>query len=169
MNRPRASLAIVLSLLISGCKVGPNYTRPTVSTPAQYRGLAPDLAAQAAAQSIAETKWESVLQDETLQALIKEALINNYDMQIAATRIQQAQAIVGVTRANQLPNLYGTAGVDYLRNRLAPNGPTIDSVGIQLSYIADFWGKISTGHGGSASAIACNHLWTQCGSDSPDL
>jgi len=145
MNRPRASLAIVLSLLISGCKVGPNYTRPTVSTPAQYRGLAPDLAAQAAAQSIAETKWESVLQDETLQALIKEALINNYDMQIAATRIQQAQAIVGVTRANQLPNLYGTAGVDYLRNRLAPNGPTIDSVGIQLSYIADFWGKYRRG------------------------
>jgi multidrug efflux system outer membrane protein len=141
MIRPGAFSAVVLPLLLAGCKVGPNYSRPAVSTPGQYRGIAPDLAAQAAVQSIAETKWESVFQDESLQALIKEALINNYDMQIAATRIQQAQAIVGVTRANQLPNLYGTAGVDYIRNRLAPNGPTIDSVGIQLSYIADFWGK----------------------------
>ena len=145
MIRPGASSVIVLSFLISGCKVGPNYNRPTVSTPGQYRGLAPDLAAQAAVQSIAENKWESVFQDETLQALIKEALIHNYDMQIAATRIQQAQAIVGVTRANQLPNLYGTAGVDYFRNRLAPNGPTIDSIGIQLNYIADFWGKYRRG------------------------
>ncbi|HTF69427.1 MAG TPA: efflux transporter outer membrane subunit [Edaphobacter sp.] len=145
MIRPGAFSAVVLLLLITGCKVGPNYNRPAVSTPGQYRGIAPDLAAQAAVQSIAETKWESVFQDESLQALIKEALINNYDMQIAATRIQQAQAIVGVTRANQLPNLYGTAGVDYLRNRLAPNGPTIDSVGIQLSYIADFWGKYRRG------------------------
>lgn len=141
MIRPGAFSAVVLTLLLAGCKVGPNYSRPTVSTPGQYRGIAPDLAAQAAVQSIAETKWESVFQDESLQALIKEALVNNYDMQIAATRIQQAQAIVGVTRANQLPNVYGTAGVDYIRNRLAPNGPTIDSVGIQLSYIADFWGK----------------------------
>ena len=145
MIRPGASSVIVLSFLVSGCKVGPNYNRPTVSTPGQYRGLAPDLAAHAAVQSIAETKWESVFQDETLQALIKEALIHNYDMQIAATRIQQAQAIVGVTRANQLPNLYGTAGVDYFRNRLAPNGPTIDSIGIQLNYIADFWGKYRRG------------------------
>lgn len=141
MIRPGAFSAVMLPLLLAGCKVGPNYSRPAVSTPGQYRGIAPDLAAQAAVQSIAETKWESVFQDESLQALIKEALINNYDMQIAATRIQQAQAIVGVTRANQLPNLYGTAGVDYIRNRLASNGPTIDSVGIQLSYIADFWGK----------------------------
>jgi multidrug efflux system outer membrane protein len=145
MTRPGASSAIVLSLLISGCKVGPNYNRPTASTPGQYRGLAPDLAAQTAVQSIAETKWESVFQDETLQALIKEALINNYDMQIAATRIQQAQAIVGVTRANQLPNLSGTAGVDYFRNRLAPTGPTVDSIGIQLNYIVDFWGKYRRG------------------------
>ena len=137
----RACSAIVLTLLISGCKVGPNYNRPTVNTPGQYRGLAPDLAKQSAVQSIAETEWDGVFQDEALQALIKEALINNYDMQIAAARILQARAIVGVTRANQLPNLYGSAGVDYLRNRLAPNGPTIDSVGIQLNYIADFWGK----------------------------
>jgi len=137
----RVCAAIGLTLLISGCKVGPNYRRPAVNTPGQYRGTAPDLSNQPVAQSIAETQWEGVFQDEALRSLIKEALVNNYDMQIAATRILQSRAIVGVTRANQLPNLYGTAGVDYFRNRLAPNGPTIDSIGIQLNYIADFWGR----------------------------
>jgi outer membrane protein, multidrug efflux system len=141
----RVCSAIVLTLLVSGCKVGPNYNRPAVNTPGQYRGIAPDLTNQPSPQSIAETQWEGVFQDEALAALIKEALVNNYDMQIAVARILQARAIVGVTRANQLPNLYGTAGVDHIRNRLAPNGPTFDSVSIQLNYIADFWGKYRRG------------------------
>jgi len=141
MMNVKACSAAALALLISGCKVGPNYKRPPVNTPGQYRGLAPDLANQTAVLSIAETAWEGIFQDEALKALVREALTNNYDMQIAAARIQQARAIVGITRANQLPNVSGSAGVDYFRNRLAPNGPTIDSIGIQLNYIADFWGK----------------------------
>jgi multidrug efflux system outer membrane protein len=134
-----ASLALVL--LLSGCKVGPNYKRPVLSTPDQYRGVAPDLPGQPAAQPFAEMHWETVFQDEALRALIKEALTNNYDMQIAASRIVQAEAVVGITRANQLPNVSGAAGVDYQHNSAALNGPTIDSVGIQLNYIVDFWGK----------------------------
>lgn len=129
--------ATALALLAGGCKVGPNYSRPAVSTPDQYRGVAPDLAGQ----SIAETTWENVFQDEILRALIKEALTNNYDIRIAATRIVQAQAVVGETRANQLPSLNGAGGVNYQHNQFALNGPTIDSVGIELNYIVDFWGK----------------------------
>jgi outer membrane protein, multidrug efflux system len=132
---------IVLVLLLSGCKVGPNYKRPVTATPDQFRGIAPDLPGQVGIQPFAEMQWETVFQDETLRALIKEALTNNYNMQIAASRIMQAQAIVGETRANQLPNLSGSGGVDYQRNALALNGPTINSLGIQLSYIVDFWGK----------------------------
>lgn len=137
----RKFVVIVLVLLLSGCKVGPNYKRPVAATPDQYRGVAPDLSGQAGTQPFAEMHWETVFQDETLRALIKEALTNNYDMQIAASRIIQAQAIVGETRANQLPNLSGSGGVDYERNAIVPNGPTLMSLGIQLNYIVDFWGK----------------------------
>jgi multidrug efflux system outer membrane protein len=129
--------ASICALMATGCKVGPNYSRPALNVPGQYRGVAPDLAGQ----SMAETTWENVFQDETLRALIKEALANNYDMRIAATRIVQAQAVVGETRANQLPTLGGAGGVDYQRNQFVLNGPTIDSVGIELNYIVDFWGK----------------------------
>jgi multidrug efflux system outer membrane protein len=137
----RRCVATMLVLVLSGCKVGPNYKRPVVSTPDQYRGVAPDLAAQGAPQPFAEMQWETVFQDETLRALIKEALINNYDMRIAASRIIQAQAVVGETRANQLPNVNGAGGIDYQRNSTVLNGPTIDSIGIQVNYIVDFWGK----------------------------
>jgi multidrug efflux system outer membrane protein len=133
--------ATVLAVIAGGCKVGPNYQRPAVSTPDQYRGIAPDLNNQGAAAPFAEMSWEAVFQDDALKALIKEALTNNYDIRIAATRIVQANAQVGITRANQLPNLSGALGVDYQRNALAPNGPTIDSAALSLSYVVDFWGQ----------------------------
>src|SRR5271168_140261 len=107
----RRFAAIVVVLLLSGCKVGPNYKRPVVVTPDQYRGVAPDLSGQPASQPFAEMQWDTVFQDETLRALIKEALANNYDMQIAASRIVQAEAVVGVTRANQLPSVSGSGGI----------------------------------------------------------
>ena len=137
----RKFAVLVLALLVSGCKVGPNYKRPAVVTPDQYRGVAPDISNQSGTQPFAEMQWETVFQDETLRALIKEALTNNYNMQIAASRIVQAQAVVGVVRANQLPNVSGAGGVNYQRNALALNGPTVDSLGIQVNYIVDFWGK----------------------------
>ena len=137
----RKIAASMLVFLITGCKVGPNYKRPVLSTPDQYRGVAPDLSNQPGVQPFAEMQWEAVFQDEALRALIKEALVNNYDMQIAASRILQAQAVVGITRANQLPSVSGSGGVNYERNASIPNGPTLDNLGIQLNYIVDFWGK----------------------------
>lgn len=137
----RRFAAIILVLLVTGCKVGPNYKRPVLATPDQYRGVAPDLSNQPGTQPFAEMQWETVFQDEVLRALIKEALAKNYDMQIAASRILQAQAVVGITRANQLPSASGSGGVNYERNASIPNGPTLDNLGIQLNYILDFWGK----------------------------
>jgi multidrug efflux system outer membrane protein len=135
-----------LALIATGCKVGPNYQRPAVSTPDQYRGNAPDLGNQAASNPaattpFAERNWETVFPDETLKALIKEALTNNYDLRIAAVRVLQANDQVGIVRANQLPNLSGAFGINYQRNALAPGGPTIDSATLSLSYIVDFWGQ----------------------------
>ena len=131
----------ILTMAFSGCKVGPNYSRPAVSVPDQYRDVAPALGGQPASGNFAEMNWQAVFQDETLQALIKEALANNYDIRIAATRILQANAQLGITRANQLPNLSGAFGIDYQRNQFALNGPTVDTATLQLTYIVDFWGQ----------------------------
>lgn len=89
----------------------------------------------------AEMKWPDVYQDAVLQNLIKEALANNYDMRIAATRILQANASLGITRANQFPTVNGSASVVNERNNFFPGAPTFDTIGIQLDYIVDFWGQ----------------------------
>jgi multidrug efflux system outer membrane protein len=136
----RAIVASTAALLLTlcGCKVGPNYQRPVVDVPSQYRGLAPGLGA---GQPFGEMKWESVFTDEVLQSLIKEALTNNYDFRIAASNILQAEASLGVTRANQLPTLSGTFGVQNQRSAAYPGAPTFDTAGLQLNYLVDFWGQ----------------------------
>ena len=104
---------LVLSLVIAflcGCAVGPNYKRPKVETPPAYRGLTPEEAARADAKSFAEEKWSAVFQDDKLKELIKTALQQNYDVRIAATRILEAQARLGISRADQFPTIAAGAG-----------------------------------------------------------
>ena len=94
--------------MLTGCTVGPKYKRPQVTVPDTYRGLAPDAGPQTAA-SLGDEKWWTVYQDPQLQALIREALSQNYDVRIAATRVLQAQAVLGITRADQFPTITGGA------------------------------------------------------------
>jgi len=143
MTNARTCAVFVLLLALCACKVGPNYKRPTLNVPDQYRGLAPDATTQQAGggEQFGEMKWWAVFQDETLQALIKEALANNYDLKIAATRVLQANANLGITRANQFPSVNGSFGITNERNQLYPNSPTFDTAALSLSYIVDFWGQ----------------------------
>jgi multidrug efflux system outer membrane protein len=141
MIRMRTIVATVLLAALAGCKVGPNYQRPVLDVPGQYRGTAPALPQQAAATPFAEMKWPEVYKDEILQQLIKEALTNNYNVRIAATAIMQAQADLGITRANQFPSLAGSFAIQNERNSAYPGAPTFDTAGLSLSYIVDFWGQ----------------------------
>src|ERR1700691_4878432 len=136
--RTRAFIIPILLLALAGCKVGPNYKRPTLDVPDQYRGLAPGLGPSG---NFAEMKWQSVFTDQVLQDLIKEALTNNYDIRIAASSILQAQASLGVTRSNQLPSLSGSFCVQNEQSAATRGSPTFDIAGLQLSYNVDFWGQ----------------------------
>src|SRR5215467_13001474 len=98
------SSAIVLGL--AGCMVGPNYKRPAVTVPDAYRA-APEISTTTPdkSASLSDQKWEEVFQDKQLQELIRIALRQNYDVRIAAARILEAQAQLGITRADQFPTL----------------------------------------------------------------
>ena len=141
MTRTRTLSAMMLLLSVCGCKVGPNYQRPTVDVPGQYRGLAPNLSAQQTNPSFAEMQWKAVFQDKVLQDLIDEALKNNYDMRIAAVHILEAQANLGITRAAQLPTLSGAFSVENIRQLHSVPESTIDTGGLSFSYLVDFWGQ----------------------------
>ena len=135
----------LIMFLASGCAVGPNYKRPSVNVPGTYRGVTPEEAAQPAAESLANQKWWEVFQDKQLQDLIHTALQQNYDVRIAATRILQAQAQVGITRADGLPTI--NAGAQSVDQRTARQKffPAFDTsahqVDLSLAWDLDFWGS----------------------------
>ena len=85
--------------------VGPNYHRPNVQIPASFR--APDETQQAEAQtaSFADLPWWQAFQDPQLQGMIRTALKQNYDLQLAVERVTAARAQLGITRSNQFPQV----------------------------------------------------------------
>ena len=131
-------------LLLTGCTLGPKYKRPPVTVPDTYRGHAPDAGPQTAA-SFGDEKWWTVFQDPQLQELIREALAQNYDVRIAAARVLQAQALLGITRADQFPTITGGASSSNERlpaTRITPAFETSPSqVNLSLFWELDFWGK----------------------------
>ena len=100
-------VGIMASGLVAGCKVGPNYRRPVVQPPTAYRGLSENPQVQAQAASYADLPWWQVFQDPQLQELIRIALKQNYDLQIATERINEARAQVAITRSNLFPQVQG--------------------------------------------------------------
>jgi multidrug efflux system outer membrane protein len=152
----------IAALLLTGCTVGPKYKRPPVTVPDGYRGLTPDDGPQTAA-SLGDEKWWTVFQDEQLQQLIREALSTNYDLRIAATRVLEAQAVLGITRADQFPTITGGASASNLRIPRTKSLPEIETsanqVNLSLFWELDFWGKYRR----ATEAARANLLATEWG------
>ena len=137
-------LLLAIVVLLTGCAVGPNYKRPTVNVPTDYRD---SMAAQTAtASSLGNEKWWDVYQDPVLVQLVHTALQQNYDVRIAATRVLEAQAQVGITRANQFPSASVGASAFSEQNAKVSNlfpAYEVNAGQLDLSVIwnLDFWGK----------------------------
>jgi multidrug efflux system outer membrane protein len=138
-------LLVTAALLNVGCTVGPRYRRPTVAVPGSYRGAAPEQAAQPQIASLGDQKWWEVFQDEQLRTLIRTALQHNYDLRIAASHVLEAQAQLGITRADQFPTLSGGAAIADVRTAQSKFLPAFETSTGQVNASAvwelDFWGK----------------------------
>ncbi|HXJ86650.1 MAG TPA: efflux transporter outer membrane subunit [Candidatus Binatia bacterium] len=141
--RRRCCITIISLSFLCGCTLGPKYKRPAAPVPDTFRGSVPG--GPTTAQSLGDEKWWTVFQDAQLQALIREALTQNYDVRIAAARVLQAQAVLGITRADQFPTI--SAGASAINNRLpkTPVTPAFETSPMQVSlgmaWELDFWGK----------------------------
>ncbi|HYR87738.1 MAG TPA: efflux transporter outer membrane subunit [Terriglobia bacterium] len=144
---------VATAALLAGCTVGPNYKRPQVTVPANFRAPEDSLPEPQTA-SFADLKWFEVFQDEKLQNLIQTALVQNYDLRDAVTRVEQARANLGVTRSNQIPQLSASGSLNYTRisrngtiplPRSIPFNQDINygSAGLNLlSFEVDLWGRL---------------------------
>ena len=138
-------LTLTLAVLLASCTVGPRYQRPAVDVPETYRG--PDHpSAGLTTEPLGDARWWTVFQDPQLQELIRIALLQNYDVRIAATRVLEAQAQLGITRADQLPSVSGGANITSQRNpQVANRFPAYETntgeLNLSVIWNLDFWGK----------------------------
>ncbi len=166
-----ASAALVL--LVAGCNVGPKYKRPAVAAPDAFRGPDDATVASAAAASIGDQKWPEVFREPELQALINEALTNNFDVRIAAQRILEQEAQVKITRSNQFPQISagGTgAGIDYPSGTFGSGSTSnsstvadplvIGSFNLSTTWTPDFWGLYRK-QTDQQRALLLNQQWAQ--------
>jgi len=161
--RPSLITTIIAAGLLTGCTVGPDYVRPTVKTPANFR--APAQLPPPQATSLADLKWFDVFKDEKLQELIRTALEQNYDLRDAVARVEQARANLGIVRSNQLPQVNAGASVEL--TRLSRDGQTpLPSSFVReqnrnwgqaslnlLSFEVDLWGRLRRSTEGARASL----------------
>ena len=134
---------LILAILVSGCAIGPRYRDPMMELPQSYRSYQ----TQQQGEAMINLPWWKTFQDEKLQELIREGLLNNYDLRTAAARVEEARAVVGVTRAQILPQTDLKSSVSRDRNSkdLNPFSERLSSTytgGFNTAWEMDLWGKI---------------------------
>lgn len=142
----------LLAIFSAACTVGPNYRRPAIQAPENFR--APDPLPAPKAESLADLKWFEVFKDDKLQGLIRTALEQNYDLRSAVANVEAARANLGVTRSNQFPNAGASGDIQFTRlsrdgtfalpATLAPSqNRTWGEASLQLlSFELDIWGRL---------------------------
>lgn len=139
-------MPFLVGSLLAGCTVGPDYKRPEVLVPSSWRIV------DEASGSIANLKWWQLFEDPTLQELIRNALKNNNDLQLAVARVAEARALLGIARSAQFPEL--NTGASYRNDRVSETSfPPIDKFGVNpnmdlyranldASFEVDLWGRL---------------------------
>src|SRR5882672_1187308 len=108
-------LCVAAGALLSACAVGPDYKRPEIEAPKEWRIDYPQAA------EVANTKWWQQFGDPSLNQLIEEALRGNLDIQAAAARVDQFLGVLSTTRSQFFPQ-FGYSG-EASRNRASQVGP----------------------------------------------
>lgn len=136
--RDLSIVMFVFLLLASGCMVGPRYQKPVMNVPDTY------VMGDENPDSTYNLRWWELFDDDVLDTLIMTALDQNKDVRIAASRVEQARASLGYTRADQFPSIGYTAGASRGNivgtSKAASENNNFYGFG-NLQWEIDFWGK----------------------------
>jgi outer membrane protein, multidrug efflux system len=134
--------ALLCSAFLSACMVGPKYHRPVVQTPNTFRDLAENPQIQAQSASYADLPWWQVFKDPKLQELIRTALKQNYDLQIATERINAARAQVTVTRSRLFPQVEAGANFNGGKENAFQSKYNFLTLAGDAAFQLDFFGRL---------------------------
>jgi len=147
LHSPAAILLLLLLTPVWGCKLGPNYKRPALETPTDWRWKTAE-----PQDHLPHDGWWNVFEDSNLDTLQKEAAANNLDLKAALARVEQARATARIERSYFYPSL--TANPSFVRYRTSGHSPSpvpfpVPSFTQQqwtlpfdLSYELDLWGRV---------------------------
>lgn len=135
-----------LAALLAGCAVGPNYRRPVVAVPDTFRG-----GPAASEASLADKKWSELFEDENLRQLISAALEHNFDLGMAAERVEEARARFQVTQSDRYPSIGAQSSFTANRPSRLGSFPVTGPASLDASYTQaggalawelDLWGRV---------------------------
>lgn len=125
-----------------GLEVGPDYQRPAVAAPEDFRGRL----GSAEAASFADLPWWEVFGDPVLQQLVRQALVGNYNLQGAVANVEQARALVGVAASSLYPQVGYEGAAEREKAFLIPDRPNptfnVFLGAFNLAWEIDVWGRI---------------------------
>src|ERR1700721_1633327 len=142
MKPAKPRMVFLICGMFAGCKVGPNYHRPLVQTPPTHRDLQANTQLQAQAASYADLPWWQVFQDPKLQELIRTALKQNYDLQLATERINAARAQLAITRSSLFPQVSGNANFAGGKENLEQSRYNFLTLSADAAFQLVFFGKL---------------------------
>lgn len=133
----------VLLLQLSACAVGPDYVRPPVETPAEFKEAKGWKTAQPRDHEL-RGKWWEVFDDPVLASLEEQVSISNQNLAQAEANVRQAQALVQAARANYFPRATGAVSATRSGSGAAgaPPPSTSRSLNVDANWEADLWGRV---------------------------
>jgi multidrug efflux system outer membrane protein len=145
IRNPQSAILLLL-LLLAGCAIGPDYQRPAAAVPPQFD----DASGPGSTNSLADLPWWEIFNDTALTNLIQIALTNNYDIAIAASRVEEARALAEQAHSQFFPqagyNLNAYRGKNSAGGGANPmgGGATTSSfeAALNASWEIDLWGRV---------------------------
>jgi len=140
--------AAIISLLFTGCTVGPRYSRPQAPSAPEYKETPPNWKQAQPADQVVRGKWWEIFQDPQLNSLEEQVNVSNQNLKAAQAQFLQARALVRLNRANLYPTV--TAGVSASQYTLSTTTPKTGAEGnytdlllaADVTYEADVWGSV---------------------------
>lgn len=154
-KRAVSAVAATAVLLLTGCMVGPDFQKPAVDTPESFRFAGPEAA------EAANLKWWELFNDPVLDTLVRTALRENKDVLLAASRVEEARASLGFTRADMYPAFDIQAGAgtgNFAGGRKSDSTDSNFFIAPTLNWEIDFWGKFRRANEAArAELVASEH------------
>lgn len=138
----KSIVAVMCSVCLNACMVGPKYHRPAVQTPNTFRDLAENPQIQAQSASYADLSWWQVFKDPKLQELIRTAVKQNYDLQLATERINAARAELAVARSSLFPQVQAGANFSGGKENIFQTKYNFLTLVGDAAFQLDFFGRL---------------------------